>query len=172
MYRTLRSSTFVKAKSNHSVRFVNLSQELIEHGLKSVLDEISRQVQASDAGIVVVDSFRTVLRSERHGDEEIEVQAFVQQLALLLTKFLSRCTHRRGKAASRQLHENTVEAVLDAHQGRDADRRLIPEHADFDLCAVLEQGRHRPYSLLDELDVPDRLTGNFQITLHFQLDGP
>src|ERR1700684_195635 len=50
---------FDETKLNNAVRFINLGQELIDGGLKRVLEEISNQVQATDASIVVVDSFRT-----------------------------------------------------------------------------------------------------------------
>ena len=103
---------FDPAKLNHSVRFVNLSQELIDHGLKGVLDEISRQVQASDASIVVVDSFRTVLRSEHHGGLDVEVQAFVQQLALLLTSWEA-TTFLIGEYSEAELMDNPVFTVCD-----------------------------------------------------------
>ena len=103
---------FDAAKLNHSVRFVNLSQELIEHGLKGVLDEISRQVQASDAGIVVVDSFRTVLRSEHHAGLDVEVQTFVQQLALLLTSWEA-TTFLIGEYSEAELMDNPVFTVCD-----------------------------------------------------------
>src|ERR1700733_4843533 len=55
-------SFFDAAKLNKAIRFVNLSRELINDGLRGVLAEITKQVQATSAGIVVVDSFRTVLR--------------------------------------------------------------------------------------------------------------
>src|SRR3954469_23539738 len=44
---------FDETKLNNAIRFINLSQELIDGGLKRVLEEISRQVQAIDAAIVV-----------------------------------------------------------------------------------------------------------------------
>ena len=103
---------FDPAMLNHSVRFVNLSQELIEHGLKGVLEEISKQVQASDAGIVVVDSFRTVLRSEHHGNLQVEVQTFVQQLALLLTSWEA-TTFLIGEYSESELLDNPVFTVCD-----------------------------------------------------------
>ena len=103
---------FDSAKVNHSVRFVNLSQELIEHGLKGVLDEIAKQVQASDPGIVVVDSFRTVLRSEQHGGVHVEVQTFVQQLALLLTS-CEATTFLIGEYSESELLDNPVFTVCD-----------------------------------------------------------
>ena len=103
---------FDPAKLNHCVRFINLSQELIDHGLKGVLDEIAKQVQASDAGIVVVDSFRTVLRTEHHGDQNIEVQTFVQQLALLLTSWEA-TTFLIGEYSEQELLDNPVFTVCD-----------------------------------------------------------
>ena len=103
---------FDPAKLSTCVRFVNLSQELVEHGLKGVLEEISKQVQASDAGIVVVDSFRTVLRSEPHGDHNVEVQTFVQQLALLLTSWEA-TTFLIGEYSEAELMDNPVFTVCD-----------------------------------------------------------
>ncbi len=103
---------FDPAKLNHSVRFVNLTQELIDHGLKGVLDEISKQVQASDAGIVVVDSFRTVLRSEQHGDVKMDVQNFVQQLALLLTSWEA-TSFLIGEYSEAELLDNPIFTVCD-----------------------------------------------------------
>ena len=78
---------FDAAKLNNAVRFVNLSQDLVERGLEGVLEEISKQVEAANPSIVVVDSFRTVLRSEMHEGANMAVQTFVQQLALLLTSW-------------------------------------------------------------------------------------
>ena len=78
---------FDAAKLNNAVRFVNLSQDLVERGLQGVLAEISKQVEAANPSIVVVDSFRTVLRSEMHNGKDMAVQTFVQQLALLLTSW-------------------------------------------------------------------------------------
>src|ERR1700733_15774066 len=39
---------FDAAKLNNAVRFVNLSQDLIERGLQGVLEEISKQVEAAN----------------------------------------------------------------------------------------------------------------------------
>ena len=103
---------FDPAKLNNVVRFVNLSRELVEHGLRGVLEAISQQVQASDAGIVVVDSFRTVLRREHHENHEIEVQTFVQQLALLLTS-CEATTFLLGEYGESELLDNPVFTVAD-----------------------------------------------------------
>lgn len=103
---------FDAAKLSKSVRFVNLSQELIEGGLKGVLAEIAKQVQATNAAIVVVDSFRTVLRRERHEDHEVEVQSFVQELALLLTSWEA-TTFLIGEYSPAELADNPVFTVAD-----------------------------------------------------------
>jgi len=103
---------FDAAKLNSAVRFVNLSEELIERGLKGVLAEISRQVEEANPGMVVVDSFRTVLRTEQHGDRAIEVQTFVQQLALLLTT-CEATTFLIGEYGDSELLDNPVFSVAD-----------------------------------------------------------
>src|SRR5687767_14101349 len=53
---------FDHSKLNSAVRFVNLSQVVLEKDLEAVLAEIVKEVEAVNPGIVVVDSFRTVVR--------------------------------------------------------------------------------------------------------------
>ena len=53
---------FDQAKMDGAIRFINLSQVVLEQDLGAVLDEIVKEVEAAKAGIVVVDSFRTVVR--------------------------------------------------------------------------------------------------------------
>ena len=103
---------FDAAKLNTSIRFVNLSQELTERGLQGVLEEIFKQVREANAGIVIVDSFRTVLRREHHGDREIEVQSFVQNLALFLTSSEA-TTFLIGEYSETELADNPVFTVSD-----------------------------------------------------------
>ena len=54
-------SFFEPDKVGECIRFVNLSDEAVERGLEGVLDRIVREVEASGAGIVVVDSFRSLV---------------------------------------------------------------------------------------------------------------
>jgi circadian clock protein KaiC len=103
---------FDETKLNNAVRFINLSEKLIDGGLKGVLEEISKHVQATDASIVVVDSFRTVLRTERHGKVELYVQDFVQQLALCLAS-LQATTFLIGEYGEAELDSNPVFTVAD-----------------------------------------------------------
>ena len=105
-------SFFDASKLNSSIRFINLSEQLTEGGLKGVLEEISRQVRAADASIVVVDSFRTVLRTERHEEADLDVQGFVQELALRLTS-LQATTFLIGEYGDSELNSNPVFTVAD-----------------------------------------------------------
>jgi len=80
-------SFFDQAKLNKAVRFVNLSEVVLSKDLDAVLAEIVRQVQAHSPSIVVVDSFRTVVRKAQAAASEMELQGFVQRLALHLTSW-------------------------------------------------------------------------------------
>jgi circadian clock protein KaiC len=102
---------FDPTKLTNAVRFINLSQELMSGGLKAVLDEISKQVEAIDAGIVVVDSFRTMLRSKQAG-VQLDADDFVQQLAIQLTS-LQATTFLIGEYGEEELHNNPIFTVSD-----------------------------------------------------------
>jgi circadian clock protein KaiC len=85
-------SFFDPAKVNSSVRFVNLSDEVLQRDLGAVLDAIVREVEAAGPAparrrrIVVVDSFRPIVRAARASDNTgMELQGFLQRLALHLT---------------------------------------------------------------------------------------
>jgi len=81
-------SFFDVARVNESVRYVNLSQEVITGSLKTLLERIVQEVEATSPAVVVVDSFRTVARAAglaQNGD--FELQHFVQQLAVRLTSW-------------------------------------------------------------------------------------
>ncbi|CAN5717047.1 hypothetical protein BH23GEM5_BH23GEM5_23970 [soil metagenome] len=51
-------SFFDPDKLDGAIRFVNLSQEVVEQDLRVVLDRIVREVEETSPGVVVVDSFR------------------------------------------------------------------------------------------------------------------
>jgi circadian clock protein KaiC len=103
-------SFFDIAKLNSCVRFVNLSDVLIKGGLAGILDEISREVEAANPGVVVVDSFRTVAR---HGHEsEMQIQLFVQNLGLLLTSWEA-TTFLIGEYSESEIRDNPVFTVAD-----------------------------------------------------------
>jgi circadian clock protein KaiC len=78
---------FDHAKLKDSIRFVNLSQVALEENLNAVLERIVSEVNAVNPGIVVVDSFRTVMWKLQSGDATVELQAFIQRLALYLASW-------------------------------------------------------------------------------------
>lgn len=81
-------SFFDPDKVGESIRFVNLSEEVLTHDLTQVLERIVREVEEADPAIVVVDSFRTVVGSvDGRPPGERELQGFLQRLALHLTSW-------------------------------------------------------------------------------------
>src|SRR5438046_796646 len=88
MLRYQQQYTFFDAsKLNNSIRLVDLSDVLTERGLGGILEEVAKQVAAANPGVVVVDSFRTVIRNVREDGHEINPQVFVQRLGILLTSW-------------------------------------------------------------------------------------
>jgi len=104
---------FDETKLNKSIRFVNLSDAAVASNLNTVLAEITRQVEATNPGVVVVDSFRSVIRHLPHGGQnEMELQSFIQRLAMLLTSFQA-TTFLIGEYAEADVRENPVFTVAD-----------------------------------------------------------
>ena len=72
-----------------SVRFIHLGEQALEGGLSKVLETISEEIERSNPGIVVVDSFRAIVRgtlAARPGGQ-MELTDFMQRLALALTSY-------------------------------------------------------------------------------------
>jgi circadian clock protein KaiC len=107
MLRYQQQYSFFDAKKlDESIRFVNVSREVLEGTLDDVLETITREVEAADAGLVVVDSFRTLVHSVGSTEPvQGDLQTFVQSLALHLTSwqttsFLVGEYHERERDAS------------------------------------------------------------------------
>ncbi len=105
-------SFFDPAKLGKAVRFVNLSDMAMQKDLGGVLEEIVKEVQASNPSMVVVDSFRTVVRKAMSGKGEAELQAFIQRLALFLTSWEA-TTFLIGEYTDVELSDNPVFTVCD-----------------------------------------------------------
>ena len=72
----------------HSIRFVNLSEETLSGDLDLVLKRIIEEVEAFNPKFVFVDSFRSVVLSRNANDNpEITLQQFVQQLGVAMTSW-------------------------------------------------------------------------------------
>ncbi|MDD4963502.1 MAG: ATPase domain-containing protein [Gallionella sp.] len=75
-------------KVNDSIRFVNLSAELLDGDFDRVLSRISEEVQAYSPSLVFVDSFRSVVQAARQNElGASDLQRFVQQLGLQMTSW-------------------------------------------------------------------------------------
>jgi circadian clock protein KaiC len=103
---------FDHSKLSDSVRFINLSKVVLEKDLDSVLAEITRQVEAANPGIVVVDSFRTVVRKALGSSTEGDLQGFIQRLALHLTSWQA-TTFLLGEYTDLEIRDNPVFTVAD-----------------------------------------------------------
>ena len=110
-------SFFDMSKVDGAIRFINLSKVVLEHDLNAVLDAIIKEVEASKAKIVVVDSFRTVVRRAQAvgtgaAPGELELQGFVQRLALHLTSWQA-TSFLVGEYVEGEMRDNPVFTVAD-----------------------------------------------------------
>ncbi|MBC7771968.1 MAG: AAA family ATPase [Pyrinomonadaceae bacterium] len=105
-------SFFEDAKLNGAIRFVNLSQVVLDKELGAVLDAIIKEVEACNASVVVVDSFRTVVRRAHASASEADLQGFIQRLALHLTSWQA-TTFLIGEYSDNELRDNPIFTVAD-----------------------------------------------------------
>lgn len=69
-----------------SIRFVSVGQDIVSGTLDQLLERIIAEVETTNPGLVFVDSFRTVAQvAEESRDGGLNLQSFVQQLAIRLT---------------------------------------------------------------------------------------
>ncbi|MES2406772.1 MAG: ATPase domain-containing protein [Pseudomonadota bacterium] len=75
-------------KVNQSIRFVNLSSDLLEGNFDRVLERIAEEVKSFSPSLVFVDSFRSVVQSAKQAEQgSTELQRFVQQLGMQMTSW-------------------------------------------------------------------------------------
>jgi circadian clock protein KaiC len=111
MLRYQQQYTFFDAsKLNSAVRFLNLGPVLSEHGLAGVLEEVAQQVESANPSVVVVDSFRTVVRNA--SENQSEIQTCIQDLGLLLTGWQA-TTFLIGEYMESEIRDNPVFTVAD-----------------------------------------------------------
>jgi circadian clock protein KaiC len=106
-------SFFDETKLGRAVRFINLSDVALEQDLNVVLAEITKQVTAADPGIVVVDSFRTVIRKAIASFQEVDMQLFIQRLAQFLTCWEA-TTFLVGEYSPEEIRDNPVFTIADS----------------------------------------------------------
>jgi circadian clock protein KaiC len=75
-------------KINESIRFVNLSADILEGDFDRVLSRIVEEVKAYAPSLVFVDSFRSVVQNAKQMEQGAsELQRFVQQLGMQMTSW-------------------------------------------------------------------------------------
>ena len=114
MLRYQQQFTFFDvARVNDSIRYVNLSQDVVNGTLGKLLARIVREVETTNPRVVIVDSFRTVARAaEQAPDRGLELQDFVQQLAVWLTGWQA-TTFLVGEYQTAESEQNPVFTVAD-----------------------------------------------------------
>ncbi|MEP7370967.1 MAG: ATPase domain-containing protein [Nitrosospira sp.] len=75
-------------KINESIRYVNLSADLMDGNFDRVMSRIDEEVKGFSPSLVFVDSFRSVARSARRGEQGAsELHRFVQRLGMQMTSW-------------------------------------------------------------------------------------
>lgn len=105
-------SFFDETKLGKAVRFISLSEVVEKQNLNVVLEEIIEQVREANPGIVVVDSFRTVLRKAKADVSEMELQSFIQRLAQFLISWEA-TTFLVGEYVPEDMRDNPIFIVAD-----------------------------------------------------------
>lgn len=105
-------SFFDEEKVGRAIRFVNLVDTVLQKDLDAVLEEIVEQVTKANPGVVVVDSFRTVVRKAVADASELEMQSFIQQLAQFLTGWET-TSFLVGEYAPEEMRDNPLFTVAD-----------------------------------------------------------
>ena len=100
---------FDPAKLPDSIRFINLSQIVLEKDLGAVLEEITKEVTNANPAVVVVDSFRTMVRKPQ---SDMALQTFIQRLSLFLASWQA-TTFLIGEYAEDELRDNPIFTVAD-----------------------------------------------------------
>ncbi|MHB8236311.1 MAG: RAD55 family ATPase, partial [Acidithiobacillus ferrivorans] len=89
MLRYQQQFTFFDiSKVNASIRYVNLSQDLLQGNFDKVLTRIIKEVKAFTPSLVFVDSFRSVAQLGKLGPHGLsDMQRFLQQLGMEMTSW-------------------------------------------------------------------------------------
>ncbi len=105
-------SFFDTSKVGKAIRFINLSDFVLNQDLNAVLAEIIKQVTAVHPGLVVVDSFRTVMRKAMANEGEMEMQSFNAQLTQFLTSWEA-TTFLVGEYSEEETRGNPLFTIAD-----------------------------------------------------------
>ncbi len=105
-------SFYDPCKMGAAVRFISLSDTLIERDLDAVLEEIVRQVKALQPSTVFVDSFRAVERAAPLTISEGKILTFIQKLGQFLTSWEA-TSFLVGEYDREEIREHSLFNVVD-----------------------------------------------------------
>ena len=105
-------SFFDESKLGKAIRFINLSDLVLKNDLNVVLAEIVKQVTAANPAVVMVDSFRTVMRESVAAGSELDMQSFIQGLTQFLTSWEA-TTFLVGEYGEDEIRGNPLFTIAD-----------------------------------------------------------
>jgi circadian clock protein KaiC len=103
---------FDPAQVGGGIRFIDLTELVLEQGLEAALAQIVQQVEASNAALVVVDSFQVIVRAATLKRDDLDLQSFVQRLIVHLTTWQA-TTFLVGEPLSEKTRAGPLQTVAD-----------------------------------------------------------
>ena len=104
---------FDAAQVGTSIRFIDLSDLVLDQGLGVVLARIVAEVEATSPSLVIVDSFQAIVRATSRAEaSELDLASFVQRLAVHLTNWQA-TTFLVGEALGDALPNNPLRTIAD-----------------------------------------------------------
>jgi circadian clock protein KaiC len=104
---------FDMEKVNKAIHFINLSQQSMERDLTKVLKSIVDEVEKLNPAIVIVDSFRTLVRASNDLEpDKMQLSDFVQRVAMHLTSWQV-TSFLIGEYEEQEMRENPVFTMAD-----------------------------------------------------------
>ena len=103
---------FDPLKVGTAVKFVNLSDLLLEGDLEALYGEITKQVEAIQPRVIVVDSFRTLVGGEFGDEPASSMQLFIHRLCHFLTSWEA-TTFMVGEYGMEDIHGSAVFTIAD-----------------------------------------------------------
>jgi circadian clock protein KaiC len=105
-------SFFDESRLGKDIRFVNLSDMVLEKDMNEVLEEIVRQVTNTNPRVVIVDSFRTVVRAATGDGGQADLRSFIYRLAQFLTSWET-TTFLVGEYDVDEIRDNPLFTIVD-----------------------------------------------------------
>ena len=112
-------SFFDTAKVNESIRFVDLSDVLATGNFDQILARMTQAVEAYSPGLVLVDSFRSVmLEARREVNGHADIQLFIQKLGIHLISWQVTAFLLEGYLTDSEAHPvfTMADGIISLHQ--------------------------------------------------------